>query len=242
MDLLARLAAPAQDLLERVDGALVAGGAPAGHPIWPLLRRLGALPGDLVSHLCAATPGSLRPATEPLRSLTHSYVDGPDLMPGTAGWRGEAAEAFGAQWHALAGHLADGPDSMAARLVATSSYVDDVAEWLAATRDAVAVAVAECLGSAEAATLRALPVGALDSGVAGLASAVLAGGSRPAGGRPDAAIRAAATIGARVLGAAATALDEGEALHSRWAGQLAELRYRPAPAPASGAGHLALPG
>src|SRR5262245_16978687 len=135
MDLLARLAAPGQDLLGRVDRALLAGGAPADHEIWPLLRRVGALPGDLVGHLWAGAPDALRPAGDPLRSLVHSYVDGVELMPGTAGWRGDAAEAFGAQWRALAVHLADGPDSMAARLDDTASYVDDVADWLARTRD-----------------------------------------------------------------------------------------------------------
>jgi len=46
MDLLDRVTGPAADLLARVDDGLLAEGAPAGHPIWPLLRRAGALPGD----------------------------------------------------------------------------------------------------------------------------------------------------------------------------------------------------
>ncbi|MEN3307211.1 MAG: hypothetical protein V7603_3413 [Micromonosporaceae bacterium] len=242
MDLLARLAAPAQDLLERVDRALLTGGAPAGHPIWPLLRRLGALPGELVIELAATTPESLRAAADPLRELARAYVDGLDLMPGAAGWRGDAAEAFGAQWRALAAHLADGADSMAGGLTGTASYVDDVAGWLAATRDAVAVALARCLGSTEAATLRALPAGALGSGVAGLAGGWLATGAPGAMAGPRSAILAAAGIGAHLLRAAADGLDHGEALHSRWAGRLDELPYRPTPAPAPPADtHLALP-
>jgi hypothetical protein len=243
MDRLARLAAPAQDLLERVDRALLAAGAPADHPIWPLLRRLGALPGELVGQLAAADPDRLRPVGDPVRELERSYVDGADLMPGPAGWRGEAAEAFGAQWHALADHLAGGGDSMAGRLDRCVSYVDDVADWLAATRDVVAVALAECLGSIEAATLHAVPAGAFSSGLAGLASARLAPGEPAAGPRPDRAIRAAASIGAHLLRAASAALDEGERLQARWAGRLDELPYRPARAPGGpAANQVTLPG
>jgi hypothetical protein len=238
MDLLFRVAPIAEGLLARVDSALLAAGAPAGHPIWPLLRRLGALPGELVTQLAAADVESLREAGQPLRELAKSYVDGVELMPGAAGWRGDAADAFGTQWRSLADHLAEGPRSLAGRLGQTASYLDDVAAWLAGARQAVAVALVECLGSIEAATVKALPASALGSGAAGLASAWLAADprSRTRGASPDLAIQAAASIGAHVLRAASAALDEGEELRSRWSGRLDELPFTPVPAPGGSGG------
>ena len=85
-------------------------------------------------------------------------------MPGAAGWRGDTADAFGAQWRSLADHLAEGPRSLAGRLDQTAAYLDDVAAWLAGARQAVAVALVECLGSIEAATVAALPGTAFDAG------------------------------------------------------------------------------
>ncbi len=187
MDLLDRIAVPARDLLARVDGALLAGGAPADHPIWPLLCRVGALPGELVAQLTDAPTGQLRSSADLLREYRRSYVDGVDTMPGAAGWRGRAADAFGAQWRSLATHLADGPDSMAGRLLDTVSFVDDVAAWLSATRDAVGAAVVECLGSVEAVAIRGLPVGAAGPDVVGFAGARLgaaSGGVGIAGASP----------------------------------------------------------
>ena len=47
MDLLDRVYPVAARLLDQVDASLAAAGAPADHPIWPLLRQLGALGRDL---------------------------------------------------------------------------------------------------------------------------------------------------------------------------------------------------
>jgi hypothetical protein len=60
MDPFDRLAGPAGDLRRRVGESLAAGGAPEGHPIWPLLRRLRALPGEALA--------ALRPAPYALSS------------------------------------------------------------------------------------------------------------------------------------------------------------------------------
>lgn len=243
MDILTRVVTPGSDLLERVDRALLAGGAPPDHPIWPLLRRLGALPGELVAGLAAADPEALRLAARQLSELAESYVDGTAAVPADPGWRGDAAAAFGVRWQAMAGYLSEGTESMAGRLAATASYVDDVAGWLAGTRDAVALALAECLDSIEATTLRTLPAGALASGAPGLASAWLAAGDGAAAGAGrDRGLRAAATLGAHVLAAASRALEEGEALRVRWSGHLGELAYRPAAAPVPrGGSQVALP-
>ncbi len=205
MDLLDRVYPVAAPFLDRVDHTLVTAGAPAEHPIWPLLRRLGALPGELVAHIAATPPGGLAGASDALRGHAAGYLHRLDEVPMPAAWRGPAAEAYATAWTGLSAHLSGGPDTLAGRLTDTASYLDEVAAWLARTRRALAGTVAECLGSAEALILR-------ESG--------------------DAV--AAATIGAHVLATAAEVLDDGRALVDRWTGRLGELTYRTA-APASAA-------
>jgi len=210
MDLLDRVYPVAAPFLERVDASLSASGAPAGHPIWPLLRRLGALPGEVVSGLASLPPDGLTGASDALRRYAEGYERRADEVPMPAAWRGPAADAYGDLWSALSGALAGGPATLAGRLADTASYLDDVAAWTARARRALAGTVAECLGSAEALALKA-------SG--------------------DAV--AAATIGAHLLATAAEILDDGRALHDRWTGRLVELSYRaPAPATPTGAGQL----
>jgi hypothetical protein len=217
MDLLDQIYPPARDLLDRVDAALIAGGAPPGDPILPLLRRLGALPGDTAAQLAAAVPDPLSATGDSVRRQADGYESGQASVPAPAAWRGPAAESFAARWSTLSGHLAGDPASMAGRLVATASYLDDVAAWLTRGRTAMAGTLAECLSSAEAATLRATPASGPDP-------------ARPAptGGIGD-AVRAAAVLGAHVLGCAAEVLDDGQRLLDAWAGRLDEL---PGPAPA----------
>jgi hypothetical protein len=212
MDLLDRIHPVAGPLLARVDGALVTAGAPADHPVWPLLRRLGALPGELVAGLAATDPGGLTEAADALRGQARSYGQRADEVPMPAAWRGPAADAYGAVWAGLSAHLAGGSDTLAGRLDGTARYLDEVAGWLGRARRALAGTVAECLGSAEAVALR------LSDGTV-----------------------AAATIGAHVLATAAEVLDDGRVLHDRWAGRLSELTYRPpAPAPAGTSAQLRL--
>src|SRR2546430_16216161 len=113
----------------------MAGGAPAGHPIWPLLRRLGALPGEAVAQLATVAPGGLTPVSDALHQHADGYRHRVDEVPMPAGWRGPAADAFGASWSGLSAHLAgSGPDTLAGRLTDTASYVDDVAAWLGRAR------------------------------------------------------------------------------------------------------------
>jgi hypothetical protein len=219
MDLLDRVYPVAAPLLSTVDSALVASGAPPGHPVWPLLRRLGALPGELVAHLAGTPADGLTGASDAVRSYAEAYEHRVDEVPMPAAWRGPAAEAYGAAWSGLSAYLAGGPDTLIGRLTDTASYLDDLTAWLARARRALAGTVAECLGSAEALALRASGTGS--------------------GGRPDAV--AAATIGAHILATAAEILDDGRALQDRWSGRLVELTYWPAGvAPARSSTHLAL--
>jgi hypothetical protein len=231
MDLLDQIYPVGRDLLGRIDAALIAGGAPPGHPILPLLRRLGALPGDVAAHLVAVAPEPLATAGDPVRGEVDGLESGQASVPAPTAWRGPAAESFAAQWSTISGHLAGDPASMAGRLTATAAYLDDVVAWLLRGRKALAGALAECLGSAEAATLLG-------------ASAGRAAGSDPgrtgAAGTGD-AVRAAADLGAHVLACAAEVLDDGQRVLDAWAGRLDELPI-PAPSPVTAGigGHLEL--
>jgi hypothetical protein len=234
MDLLDRVYPVARELLDRVDATLLAGGAPADHPIWPLLRRLGALPGEAVAHLAGVAPDALTGTGDTLRQHADGYRHRVEDVPMPAGWRGPAADAYAVSWSGLSAHLAGGgPDTLAGRLTDTASYLDDVSAWLGRARRALAGTVAECLGSAEAVTLHAAPgdpTGAWFSG----------GGAGSGAPSPGAVTLAAATIGAHLLATAAEVLDDGRTVHDRWSGRLDELSYRPpVPAPASSA-HLQL--
>jgi hypothetical protein len=206
MDLLDRVYPIAAGLLDQVDSTLLTAGAPAGHPIWPLLRRLGALPGELVTQVVAVDPDGLTGAPDALLGYAEGYQHRVDEVPMPAAWRGPAAEAYATAWVGLSAHLTGGPDTLTGRLTDTARYLDEVAAWIGRVRRALAGTLAECLGSAEALALRAGP------------------------GRKAVA---AATIGAYLLATTADVLDDGQALHDRWSGRLAELTYRPpAPAPA----------
>jgi len=210
MDTLAWVAEPGRDLLARVDAVLAASGAPADHPIWPLLRRVGALPGDVLEAYCGFAPDRLVAAGERVRVRAETYAEErADLAAAVAAtdWTGTAASAFEQRWAALGEHLggAAAPDapSLAGRLAATASYVDDVAAWMRDARDDLAHEVATALGSQEAVRLRVDSPGGNGSAVS------------------------AATIGVAVLAVADRQSGAAEEVAERWAGRLAELPFRP---------------
>jgi hypothetical protein len=210
MDTLSWVAEPGRELLARVDTVLAAAGAPADHPIWPLLRRVGALPGDVLDAFCALAPERLVAAGEAVRVRAETYTEErADLAAAVAGteWTGAAASAFEQRWTALGEHLGGtaSPEapSLAGRLAATASYVDDVAAWMRAARRDLAHEVATALGSQEAVRLR----------------------------ESDGA--AAATIGVAVLAVADRQADAAEEVAQRWVGRLSELPFR---APVQGPG------
>lgn len=210
-DRLDRVAGAGLDLLGRVDTVLAVGGAPAGDPVWPLLRQAGGLPGDLLAQLVDAAPQPIAGAGEQLRADARALDRSAAGIPDVAGWSGYAAEGFAGRWSAATAQL----DRITERMVATGDFAAEVAAWVAATRRQVAGAVAECLASPEAATVR------------------LAGA-----GVPDAhTCAAAAAIAAHVLATAVDAAQAGQALRQRWAGRLDEVRYvAPAVLPGAGAG------
>ncbi|NJC69217.1 hypothetical protein HC031_05715 [Planosporangium thailandense] len=211
-DVLDQVIAPGADLIERVDAALMAHGIPTDHPVTGLMRRVGALPADVLSAATGWRPTALRATASDLRRTAAGYERQRDLIAAPAPWEGAAGEEFAAHRAALVAFIGETGEpteaSLAGRLRATGDYLDDVAEWMERARRNLAHAVAEALGSAEAVALHA-------------------GGDA----------LAAATIAARVLTAASEVYADGDDLTRRWAGRLDQIGYRPPAtiAPSSGA-------
>ena len=74
-DALDHLAGPADALLDRVDRLLATAGAPDGHRIWPLLRRLRVLPGDAARALLACRSAPLTGVGAAARAAVRAYGD-----------------------------------------------------------------------------------------------------------------------------------------------------------------------
>lgn len=206
MDVLDRVLASGADLLDRIDAALLTLGAPSEHPIWTLTRRVGATPATAVAQIAALSPDRLRePITALHREAEACRYDAASL-PARLDSQGAAAEAYAIRRVDLIARLSDGSDALAGRLGSTAAYLDDAAGWVESSRRSVASALAACLGSREAVTLRAAPAA------------------------DHSAIVAAADLGAHVLGEVARCIDAGWDVQQRWAGRLAEVRaLRPTP-------------
>ncbi|MEV1328258.1 hypothetical protein AB0J20_01625 [Micromonospora costi] len=212
MDALDRLAEPGLDLLRRVD-TLLAAGAPEGHRVWPLLRRMQVLPGEAVRAFLDLRPEPLAGAGHTVRRLVRGYDDVSATLADPVLWSGPGAEAYGQTRTALLHHLDEGPESLVGRLESTAGYADALADWVEGSRLALARALADVLRSAEAVAVVAatsLPAG---------------GASRPVSGGPRVE---AAEIAARVLAVLCVAYDGAETLVRQWAPSLAESPWRPA--------------
>jgi hypothetical protein len=194
MDPLDRVVATAGPLLRRVDEVLGAAGAPDGHRVWPLLRRVRVLTADAVYAVAALRPAALAETVPELRSHARAYTEAAASLPGPGDWTGEAADAYEAVRHRLAGHL-DG--ELVDRLHATARLADELTHWMQGCRTALATTLAEVLGSAEAVIL----VGT---------TTTTAGGTRSVPG-PD-VVAAAAEVAASILGTVADGRDRGAEL------------------------------
>lgn len=204
-DLLDRVAGPAFDLLERIDASLDGFGAPADHPVWPLSRRLGALPTAAVEHFFELTPDAVREAGERLREVAGSCRDEAAAGSPTS-WRGATADEYESRWVEICAYLAGDGDSLAGHLDATASYLLDLADWIAGSRRHIAGELAACLGASETVALRRA--------------------GEPNLGIDRAAIVVAADLGARVLDVVAQCVDDGWRVRQRWAGALGEVTVR----------------
>ncbi|MFE9694619.1 hypothetical protein [Micromonospora sp. NPDC005806] len=205
MDALDRLAEPGLDLLARVD-TLLAAGAPEGHRLWPLLRRMQVLPGEAVGEFLDLHPAPLAGAGHAVRQLVPGYDDTCATLADPVAWSGSAAAAYDEARNALLRHLDEGPESLVGRLESTAGYADALADWVEGSRLALARALAEVLRSAEAVTVQS----AARAGAEGDRSGALA----------------AAEIATRVLGVLGVAYDGAETLLQQWAPSLAETTWR----------------
>ena len=202
MDAMRRLEPVARPLLRQVDTALATLGAPADHRVWALLRRVGLTPADAVSALCDLEPERLRAAAGAVRDRADEYAT--SVVPiSIEGWSGAAAEAYAQRAAGLADHQ---HEALPARLRATASYVDSVADWMDAARDRLARCLAAVLGSTQALAIRA-----------------------PSGGFATSSVMAAADIGAAVLAVVDEVITEAGASPGQW--ELGELEYRAASYP-----------
>ncbi|GIF51785.1 hypothetical protein DFJ67_1664 [Asanoa ferruginea] len=184
-DALDHLAGPAGELLARVDDVLARFGSAGDDPVWMLLRRVRALPGEAVTALTptlSAAPVAAAAAT--VRERAGPYADAQAALAAPVAWEGPAGEAFAAHAQRLARDLGDAADALAA----TARLADEVAAWIARTRSRLAAVLADALGSAEAVSV-----------VLGLADAP----------------RSASAIATRVLAAIDEAVTDGESLLHR---------------------------
>ncbi|HEY7176787.1 MAG TPA: hypothetical protein VH442_17890 [Micromonosporaceae bacterium] len=196
MDLLDRVYPTASDLLERVDQALLTLGAPPGHPIWAVMRTVGATPADAVAHFVALESTPMQDAAQSVASSTAEWHDIVAGLPHSIGSQGVAAEAYTNTWPGIATHLGD----LASGLDDAAAYLRASADWVARSRRSIAGTLAVCLGSHEALTLR----------------------TRSAVGTDHAAILAAADIGAQVLAIVSHCMDDGWQVRDRYASVLTE--------------------
>ncbi|MFI5835066.1 hypothetical protein ACIA5A_15480 [Micromonospora sp. NPDC051300] len=205
MDALDRLAEPGLDLLTRVD-TLLAAGAPEGHRLWPLLRRMQVLPGAAVREFLDLHPAPLTGAGHAVRRLVRGYDDACAVLADQVAWSGSAAAAYDDARAALLRHLDEGPESLVGRLESTAGYSDALAGWVESSRAALARVLAEVLGSAEAVTVNAAARPGVEAGPVGAA--------------------AAAEIATRVLSVLGVAYDGAETLLRQWGPSLAETTWR----------------
>lgn len=214
MDPLDRLAEPSLDLLRRVD-TLLAAGAPEGHRVWPLLRRMQVLPGAAVRSFLELPAVALSDAGRSVRQLVRGYDEVSAALTEPVLWSGTAATAFGEYRAALLSHLDEGPESLVGRLESTAGYADALADWIESSRRTLARTLAGVLGSAEAVA------------VVAATSAPPAASARRAVSVPHPAAEVeAAEIAARVLAVLSAAYDGAETLLRQWGPSLAESPWR----------------
>ncbi|GIF99619.1 hypothetical protein [Catellatospora citrea] len=192
MDALKHLHASTAGLLAQVDDSLARRGAPEEHPVWQLLRRTGALPGDVVSGLAGWSPEPWRQQAAALRGhaeVTVALGGDLDRLPS---WEGTAGDAFAAARQRIGRdtrHRAD-------RLRADAAFHEELADALATGRSRVARGLARVAASAEAVVL----VTGVAVGAASATGRSVGAIGEPAFG-PDPTLRAqaAATIAAALL-------------------------------------------
>lgn len=208
MDALERLFRVATGLLGQVDRTLLQQGAPAGHPVWALLREVGALPGEAIEALVDWRADSWLELRAGLAVEHDRYEETLEQLRRPVTWEGYAGDAARARHGALTRAIEEAAD----RLSRTDRHLAEQEEWLSNSRDTVARALATVMGSTDAVTL----VTGMDG-----STAMVTGGA--VGLDATVAARSAAEIGVALLTALADCWREAQALERRWSGEFAEL-------------------
>ncbi|MEV0454737.1 hypothetical protein [Catellatospora methionotrophica] len=205
MDALTHLHHSTSGLLARVDGCLVRWGAPEGHPVWALLRRTGALPGDAVAGLIGWPVAPWLEQKDRLRLQLSEVEEIGEQLGRVPAWDGRAGDAFAASRDRVSREF----EQWAERLRADVTFHEELVTALGDGRARVARRLAQVAGSAEAVVL-VIGEGPVpgDTAPGGVAAGV-------PGLDPVAQARAAAAIGQVLLAEVDTALTAIEALLAR---------------------------
>ncbi|MCO8273355.1 hypothetical protein M1L60_22435 [Actinoplanes sp. TRM 88003] len=190
MDRLDQLLDAATPLLRRAEEVLEVAGVPVGHPVLDDFRRVRLMPADAAHSVAGLRPSALVDAAADLRAGARVCADVATSLPPPGDWEGEAADAYDDRRRRYAVHLSGTGESLDERLEASADLAAALHDWMARTRDNLASALADVLGSAESITL-----------------------SAPPGHPPSMAeIRAAADLASHVLRVVATDYAEAEDL------------------------------
>jgi hypothetical protein len=213
MDALSRLHPAMSGLLTLVDDTLAHSGCRADHPIWPLLRESGRLPGDALTCAAGWLPDELTARADLLARQQDFEADLADALTDPTGWEGEASSAFRARLATARQDLLSLDES--GRLM--HAWFTDLSAYLRQARLRLAHALSRALQSSEAVTLKIGPV------LGGI--------------KPSAQAEAAATIGAMVLTEVAHFWQGSLSLSRDWSARLdaaaASLPLAHATSPAS---------
>jgi uncharacterized protein YukE len=155
MDRLDDLLDTARPMLDRVDQMLSVVGAPGEHRVWGELRRVRLLPGDAARAVATLRPAALGEAGPEIRAEARACVQIAAGLPPPEEWTGAAAEAYDETRQRTAAQLSGGNESLDERMEATADLAEALRDWMQQTRDDLARALAEALGSSEAAALTA---------------------------------------------------------------------------------------
>jgi hypothetical protein len=196
MDALSRLHPAARGLLTLVDDTLTRSGCRADHPIWPLLRESGRLPGDALTCAAGWLPDELHTRADLLVRHKEPEAEVADALTDPVGWQGEASSAFHARL-ATARHDLTRLDETG-RLM--HGWFTELSSYLRQARLRLAHTLGLALQSSEAVTLKVGPV------LGGI--------------KPSAQAEAAATIGAIVLAEVDLFWQGGVTLSRHWSAHI----------------------
>jgi hypothetical protein len=148
-DPLGRLHEAASRLLAEVDETLARWGAPDHHPIWPLIRAIGLLPGEAVVAVETLSWDAFRQRADLMHSHHERGTSVGDLLAAPSGWEGPAAEAAGAKLESARA----GVQTLTTNAGVLAQLMGELAEWGMQGRLRLARTLAKVITSGQAVDL-----------------------------------------------------------------------------------------